>query len=96
MFAPAPSAAADLLLLPSEPLEPRIRPDHQDRVGQRIERLNRAALRRLALEPGTALADLRLVLGDRLHARLHAALVGEQPLPPAPGDAAGSGVAARR
>ncbi|MFO1275015.1 MAG: PAS domain-containing protein [Sphaerotilus natans] len=43
----------------------------------RLERLNRAALRRLALEPGTALADLRPALGERLHARLCAALLGE-------------------
>lgn len=87
MFAPAPSAAADLLLLPSALLDALSDPVLVIGPDARLERLNRAALRRLALEPGTALADLRLVLGDRLHARLHAALVGEQPLPPAPGDA---------
>nr|MBP8174917.1 hypothetical protein [Sphaerotilus sp.] len=87
MFAPAPSAAADLLLLPSALLDALSDPVLVIGPDARLERLNRAALRRLALEPGTALADLRLVLGYRLHARLHAALVGEQPLPPAPGDA---------
>ena len=87
MFAPAPSAAADLLLLPSALLDALSDPVLVIGPDARLERLNRAALRRLALEPGTALADLRPVLGDRLHARLHAALVGEQPLPPAPGDA---------
>ena len=87
MFAPAPSAAADLLLLPSALLDALSDPVLVIGPDARLERLNRAALRRLALEPGTALADLRLELGDRLHARLHAALVGEQPLPPAPGDA---------
>ncbi|MFM2342619.1 MAG: hypothetical protein RLZZ592_2272 [Pseudomonadota bacterium] len=44
----------------------------------RLERLNRAALRRLSLEPGIGLADLRGVLGEEQHARLHAALVGER------------------
>lgn len=72
MFAPAPSAAADLLLLPSALLDALSDPVLVIGPDARLERLNRAALRRLALEPGTALADLRPVLGDRLHARLHA------------------------
>jgi len=87
MFAPAPSVAADLLLLPSALLDALSDPVLVIGPDARLERLNRAALRRLALEPGTALADLRPVLGDPLHARLHAALVGEPSHAAAPGDA---------
>ena len=69
MFAPAPSAAADLLLLPSALLDALSDPVLVIGPDARLERLNRAALRRLALEPGTALAELMKLLSEK-HGRV--------------------------
>ena len=56
MFAPAPSAAADLLLLPSALLDALSDPVLVIGPDARLERLNRAALRRL-VAGGTQLRE---------------------------------------